>query len=61
MFVYQSGENPTFKFGESILSEYPLKSNVSKFDISFTVSELESEYLFNWEYNTSLFKNSSIN
>lgn len=60
MFVYQSGENPTFKFGESILSEYPLKSNVSKFDISFTVSELESEYLFNWEYNTSLFKNSSI-
>ena len=61
LFVYQNFGVPFLKFDNSDATILNIGSNSSKFDISLEViPNLDKTYLINFEYATSLFKESTI-
>lgn len=60
MLVLQNIEESTFKFGNLKVLGDRYKNNISKFDFTLTLSEVNNEIKCDLEYSTQLFKKSTM-
>ncbi|OJG74475.1 amino acid adenylation domain-containing protein [Enterococcus quebecensis] len=60
MLVLQNNDKTTFTLGEVNLIPVNVKNQVSKFDLTLSIEDLDSGFEFFWEYNVSLFKESTV-
>ena len=56
MLVLQNNENVDIKFGESEAEGTGIESTISKFDMTFNISEEDNKYIVGFEYCTDLYK-----
>ncbi|MFF2290596.1 amino acid adenylation domain-containing protein [Peribacillus butanolivorans] len=60
MFSFHKFNNSTIEIDGKMVSGVPIDVVLSKFDLNFTIQELEEEYVVFIEYDTSLYKEESI-
>nr|WP_258957390.1 non-ribosomal peptide synthetase [Bacillus wiedmannii] len=60
MFALQNNEESHLKLGNTKLEQIESESEISKFDLTVSMTEIESGYELLWEYCTDLFKQSTI-
>ncbi|MBM7689801.1 hypothetical protein BCR24_12790 [Enterococcus ureilyticus] len=60
MFSYEVGYDETVYLGGQLAKVEQIQLEVSKFDLTVTLIEHETDYTINWEYNTELFKEATI-
>jgi amino acid adenylation domain-containing protein len=60
MFSYLKPEKKNLELGEANIESVTIQNNIAKFDILLEVIDLDSHLEFHFEYNTDLFKASTI-
>lgn len=60
MFSYEVGYDETVYIGGQLAKVEQIQLEVSKFDLTVTLIEHASDYTINWEYNSMLFKEETI-
>jgi len=60
VFSFKNMLNEDMKFEGLKLKAYEVEKNISKFDFTFDIFEIDKRILINFEYSTQLFKKSTI-
>lgn len=60
MFSYEVGYDEAVYLGGQLAEVEQVQLEVSKFDLTVTLIEYETDYTINWEYNANLFKETTI-
>lgn len=60
MFSYEVGYDETIYLGGQLAKVEQVQLEVAKFDLTVTLIEHAADYTINWEYNSSLFKEETI-
>ena len=60
MFGVQNGGTCIVKIGNANLVPTKIEGNVSKFDITLMIDSEEDGYILYWEYNSDIFRGSTI-
>ena len=60
MFSYEVGYDETVYIGGQLAKVEQIQMEVSKFDLTVTLIEHATDYTINWEYNSRLFKEETV-